>query len=71
MNAWLAAHPVIWQDAAKFVLAGGVALGWWAAPATPLVDLGSAAAALAFGALTWLTHQSVSPAASQHQAPTP
>lgn len=61
MNAWLKANPVLWQDAVKFLLAGGVALGWWTAPTTPLVDVGSGLAALAFGALTYLTHQSVSP----------
>lgn len=62
MSAWVRAHPVIWFDALKFLLAGGTALGWWVAPASAPVDIYSAAAALAFGLLTAATHASVSPA---------
>lgn len=61
MIAWLRANPVIWLDVVKFLLAGGVALGWWADPGAPITDLGTAAAALVFAALTAATHASVTP----------
>ena len=59
---WLRANPVIWLDAVKVVLAVGVVLGWWVAPGEPITDLASAAAAVAFAALTWTTRSKVSPA---------
>lgn len=61
--AWVQHNPVIPLDIVKFLLAGGVVLGWWAAPAQPITDLGSASAAVAFAALTWATHSAVKPPA--------
>jgi hypothetical protein len=59
---WLRANPVIWLDAVKALLAVGVVLGWWAAPGEPITDLASAAAAVAFAALTAATRRRVTPA---------
>jgi hypothetical protein len=59
--------PVLLGQAVNFVLAGGVALGWWVAPQ------GTATAATGLGVIlvagvTWLMHNAVTPVASSTPA---
>lgn len=61
MTNWLTRYPVITLSVVKFLVGGAVAEGWAAAPGTPVTDVATGVSILVYAALTWVTHELVTP----------